>query len=276
MSSMLKSSLAVSILALSSAGALAADLRGSSVKDTPSHYAPESKSGVSWTGLWIAAMGGYQINTNELSYHDHHEKGDYANDWKAGIDGLGSQGFMGELGVGFDKQIGGNVFLGVLAGVNIDNSEWKAGLSSTNTPTVPGYDYGAEVSFEKEWGGVLGARVGLVHGKTAFAIGGGWAFGEMGKAHGSASAGGETESGDLFKDQETDLSGWFVQGDVEHSLGGGLFATFTGRYTDYGSIDLFSESEEGQSVSLKLDRDELAALAGLKYKIGFGIPGLLD
>jgi hypothetical protein len=98
----------------------------------------------------------------------------------------------------------------------------------------------------------------------------------MSKVHGSASVGDESVSGDLFKDQETDLSGWFAQGDIEHDLGNGLFAAFTGRYVDYGSIDLFSEAEDGRSVKLGLDRDELIALAGLRYKFGFGVPGLLD
>jgi hypothetical protein len=245
--------------------ALAADLGGSKDPTSADYVAPDR---VNWTGLWLGALGGYQINTNELSYHDHDDKGEYANDWKAGIDGLGSQGFMGELAIGFDKQLGDNFFVGVFAGANLDNSEWKAGLSSQNT--IPGYDYSAEVSFEKEWGGVLGGRVGFIHGKTSFALGGGWAFGEMSKVHGSASAFGHTESGDLFKDQDTDLSGWFIQGDIEHALGGGLFAVGTARYTDYGSMTLYSESDGKDSIGLELDRDEIAALAGLKYKFGFG------
>jgi hypothetical protein len=256
----------LAVAAFFAAGANAADL-GTKGDPTAADYTAPDR--VNWTGLWLGALGGYQINTNELSYHDHDDKGERSNDWKAGIDGLGSQGFMGELAIGFDKQITENVFVGVFAGANLDNSEWKAGLSSANTPASP-WDYSAEVSFEKEWGGVLGGRVGFIHGKTSFAVGGGWAFGEMSKAHGSATAFGVTESGDLFEDQETDLSGWFVQGDIDHSLGGGLFATGTARYTDSGSTTLFSESDGGDSVRLELDRDELAALVGLKYKFGFG------
>jgi hypothetical protein len=256
---------AVALAAFFASPALSADLKGD---PTAADYTAPDR--VNWTGLWLGALGGYQINTNEISYHDHDDKGSKSNDWKAGIDGLGSQGFMGELAIGFDKQLGDNFFVGVFAGANLDNSEWKAGLSSQNTPASPLYDYSAEVSFEKEWGGVLGGRLGFIHGKTSFVAGAGWAFGEMSKVHGSATAFGHAESGDLFKDQDTDLSGWFIQGDIEHSLGGGLFAVGTARYTDYGSMTLYSESDGKDSVRLELDRDEIAALAGLKYKFGFG------
>jgi hypothetical protein len=231
-----------------------------------------------WTGLWVGAFGGYQINTNELNYSDHLEGGKdeetWSNDRTAVIDGLGSQGFMGELGIGFDKQLNRNLLIGVLAGFNIDDSQFKARIASENTPG--GLQNSAEASFEKEWGGVLGGRIGLIHGQTLFSVGGGWAFGKIGAVKGKPSEGELSESGNLFKGQETDLSGWFVQGDIEHRIDGGLYATVTGRYTNYGSINLAGEDYETDCppgaghASLDLNRDELAAMVGLKYKIGVG------
>ena len=124
---------------------------------------------------------------------------------------------------------------------------------------------------DREWGGLVGPRIGFISGRTSFAIAGGWAFGEMSKLHFS-----ETETGspafeaDLFPKQDTDLNGWFVQGDIDHQIDGGLFVNLTARYVDYGSLTLGEQKFNDGFEKLEIDRDDLQALVGLKYKFGFG------
>lgn len=65
----LKSSVAVSILAVLSTGALAADLRGSA-KDGPSNYAPESR-GINFSGFYIGGAIGYGNANHDLSVRDY-------------------------------------------------------------------------------------------------------------------------------------------------------------------------------------------------------------
>lgn len=291
MKTILKASASTAILvAFLATSAHAADVyhQGGSLKDEPTPADYQENVNRSFAGLWVGAFGGYQINTNNLSYSDHFDYKEgrtKSNDWTSETDGLGSQGFTGELGIGYDRMINHSVFVGVFAGVNVDNSEFTERQSSVNTP-IDSYANGKDSSFEKEWGGVLGGRVGIVRGNTAFALGGGWAFGEMGMLQKGSFKGDKSESGDAYKDQDTDLNGWFVQGDIEHSLGGGLYAVATARYTDYGALELAggdytcgsgtrpvtcpSSAHGSGSTKTELDRDELTAMVGLKYKLGLG------
>lgn len=226
----------------------------------------------SWTGLWLGAVGGYQFSNSQFdsafrAIDD--EDGDVGGIGSS-FDGKGAEGLFGEVQLGFDKQIGQRTVVGVFGGYNLSDAEHSQSFS-WDSPD----DSGSAnlLSFEQEWGGVLGARVGVLKSQdTMFYVAGGWAFGEMGELKSDFA-----EGGDAFPNQETDLSGWFGEIGMEsrvRELGDNVYFTVAGRYTDYSAITLDSNSDVGGcrsdtcSYNLELDHDTLAVMVGLKAKLG--------
>lgn len=247
--------------------ALSADLRGSNTTD-PTSVASEQP--VAWTGVWAALEGGALFGNDKLSaeYFDDHGP-DHGASLGGSIDGLGSSGLFGEASLGFDKQMG-RVVLGVFAGINIDDSEFVAEVHGSHEDDGAG----AEVTFSKKWGGVVGARAGfLVTANTLVYGEGGYAFGEMEKLSFSAHETGEDSvAGEVFPKQDTDLSGYFVGAGVESALGSGWFVRASGRYVKYDDLNLFSVAEDGDTFSISQEREELIAKAGVVFKVGTDLP----
>lgn len=254
-----------------SAPAAAADIfnKDGSLKDGPA--TASSGSAISWTGIWAGAVGGLQFNNDVLNYdYSKTHEGETVYSEGIEIDGLGSQGLVGELQLGYDRQFG-NLVVGVFGGLNIDDSEFSASFGSSGY----GGSSGGTLSYEQEWAGVLGPRLGFASGNSLFYVAGGWAFGELGKAHLSVSGGGESESGAIFPNQDTDLNGWFGEVGMERRFEHiqGLSLKVSGRYTDYGSMTLWTDGEANENCAwgekLKLDRDDLKVMVGLTYRPQF-------
>lgn len=278
----MKSILSTSAIALASVffatSASAADLRGSNTVD-PTSVASE-QPGQSFSGIWFGAVGGYQFSNSGLDYNFDRLK----NDGEAiegdsfSVDGLGADGLFGELQVGFDKQIGQRLVVGVFAGVNLNDAEFNIDASAYDNDYNPDRSESANVMrFHQEWGGVLGLRAGyLLTLNTMLYAGGGWAFGELSQV--------ELLGQDVFSpwhgsgtNQETDLNGYFLELGMESRIANNVYFTLAGRYTDYGAIDLYTDNascNRGKcEESLTLDHDALAVMAGLKVKLnsdGFG------
>lgn len=251
---------AASLVALLSATpALAADINGG-LKDGPVDYSSDAPR-VNWTGLWLAIEGGGLFANNTLGLNADFGKDLDAN---AEVDGLDSSGLYGEVGIGFDYQITQRIFVGIKGDLNIDNAEWKANFNL-------GDEFSGEVTSSRAWGGKFGPRVGLlVTPNTAVFLGGGVAYAEFNKYEATLSGGGESVSGDVFPDQETEAWGWYGELGLESHIQNGLFVRATGVYVDYEDLELFSASGEGSSIKLTDDREELIAKAGIVYKFGFG------
>lgn len=261
------------------ATASAADIYGRD-NTTPQDAYQQAAPSHSWTGLWLGAVGGYQFSNSAVDFNAKEVQGDEGSEtvplggteksFGLSLDGLGAEGFFGEAQLGYDKQIGQRTVVGVFGGFNLNNAEFSLDASAFNAWDDPQSESANILSFEQEWGGVLGARVGLLKSQdTMFYLAGGWAFGEMG----------EVKSGGapVFADQETDLSGWFGEVGMESripELGNNVYLTVAGRYTDYGAITLDSNSDVGGcgndtcSYNLELDHDTLAVMVGLKAKLG--------
>lgn len=260
----------VCFAAVSASCSYAADVYGGqSYKDTPTVL---SSPDVSWTGLWLGAVGGMQFSNNALNfdYNENHSYGENTYSYHEGleIDGLGTQGLFGELQLGYDRQLSNNVVIGLFGGLNIDDGEFKA---SVNASDSEGNSAGGDITFSQKWGGVVGPRLGYAHGRSLFYVAGGWAFGEMEKIKASVHYNGDSESGDLLPGQETDLSGWFGEVGLEHKLNdNGLSVKVAGRYTDYSDITLFKDAGGNENCNwdekLTLDRDNLSAMVGLVFR----------
>ncbi len=257
---------ATAISALLIGSAFGADL-GPSFKDEQlSAYAAKS-----WSGIWAGALIGAEFSNNALSYaYDTVGKGyheGYNTHTSLDIDGLGTTGAFGELQLGYDRQIGQNLVLGVFGGLNINSGDFSASLNASDSEGSSGK---AELTFSQKWGGVIGPRLGYAHGNSLFYVAGGWAFGEMDKIKGSISANGESASAALLPDQETSLSGYFAEVGLEHRLSESLSVKVSGRYTDYGALDLYKDSGSTPchdwNDKLELDRDTLSAMVGITYR----------
>lgn len=255
-----------SIAALATLFAVSAPAQATDIL-TPADAYSNTAAPHSWTGLWLGAVGGYQFSNSAWTK----SKGEIDEDdgepnWQkqSETDGLGAEGFFGEAQIGFDKQIGQRTVVGVFGGYNINDAEHTFEASSG----VP-LEVKETFSLQQEWGGVLGARLGLLKSQdTMFYLAGGWAFGELDKI--------QKDGENAFADQETDLSGWFGEVGMEsriRELGDNIYLTVAGRYTDYGSIDALNVSEiDGNGDTdysrVQVDHDTLTVMVGLKAKLG--------
>lgn len=258
----------VSLIALAAAlslgvsGAQASDLyNGASTKDDGGYQVYRN-----WNGLWVAALGGYQMSRNEVTGRADWDK-DKSDPGFAQlvIDGLADGGLTGEAQVGFDHEVVANrITLGVFAGYNISDASFETDFSSSALNSNF-----SVLSFEQDWGGVLGGRVGFIKSQdTAFFLGAGWAFGEMSPVNSDFKG-----VNDFLADQDTDLSGWFVQAEMEtrvREVSDNLKLKMLVRYTDYGDMNLANGTDCGGSCSYSIDmsRDRVDALVGLSYTLG--------
>lgn len=253
-----------------SAPAMAADAYSKGgMKDSPT--ASASENAATWTGPWIGAVGGLQFNNDVLNYgYSKTHKDEVVASEDIEIDGLGSQGLFGELQLGYDRQFD-NLVIGLFGGLNMGDSEFTAKYDGSGY----GGSSSGEITYGQEWGGVLGPRIGFASGNSLFYVAGGWAFGELEKAHASASGGGASVSGAIFPNQDTDLNGWFGEVGMERRFENvhGLSLKVSGRYTDYSSMTLWTDGETNEDCTwaekLKLDRDDLKVMVGLTYRPQF-------
>lgn len=226
-----------------------------------------------WSGLWLGALGGYQIANDKLKANEEWHCEDYAYSNGVSLDGLGQQGLFGEIQVGYDRQVSERLVAGVFGGLNISGGKFSVDASASETIHGVTNSEGVNLlSFEQKWGGVIGPRLGyLTSPSTMFYVAGGWAFGELGKVK-SDGKDVFTKANGFSHDQETSLSGVFGEVGMETQLTGDLYLKVAGRYTKYSAIDLVSESTgdvtEGASVHATLDHDALAGMVGLTYKFG--------
>lgn len=240
----------------------AADLGRGPVTDPTSVGSEQPPAG--WTGPWIGVVGGLTFFNTELDYLKDHIRDDVrTNAQHLNIDGLGAEGLFGEVQAGYDHQVTNNVLIGVFAGANLSDAEFTASQSY----------YGeqfASVTTDYEWGGVVGARLGLVKSpNTLFYVAGGYAYAQLGDTN--IAFGDETESL-----SGPELHGWFGEVGMEHRLSQSISLTVAGRYTDYGSETLWSNAGTRQAEfcpeEVDIDVDNLAVMVGIKARLngGFG------
>ena len=263
------SALTVCVLSSSAvASAMAADVyQHGGLKDEVSYSAPAR----SWTGLWIGALGGFEISNSKLKANEEWHCENYATGDAVTIDGLGQQGVFGELQIGYDRQISQRIVAGLFGGLNLNNAEFDVDASAFQTHgSTTKTDSANLLSFEQKWGGVIGPRLGyLTSPSTMFYVAGGWAFGELGKVKSDGKDVFTTANG-FSHNQDTSLSGVFGELGMETQLDGNLYLKVAGRYTHFGAVDLFSESEgnatEGASAHGSLDLNQVAVMGGLTWK----------
>jgi outer membrane immunogenic protein len=234
--------------------ALAASANATDIFDQR-HEVTADQAQVNWTGLWVGAVGGMNFFNTETDFTEHdHDDGKLEK--HLNVDGLGAEGFFGEAQIGYDHQVSNQLVLGIFGGLNLSDAEFSA----TNT-NIFNENKEFSVSTDYEWGSVLGARLGLLKSQdTMFYLAGGWAHAELGDT---------IINGETFA-SGPNLNGWFGELGMETRVTGNVYLTVSGRYTDYGSETLWDNNPgDGEDLeAIEIDTDSLAAMVGLKVKLG--------
>jgi outer membrane immunogenic protein len=226
-------------IALSAGAASAADLKGTASNDS-SLFPLAATSRDSLTGFYVGVSGGMDFANTALSYDDSYTYDDVKVPFGAGLDGVGSTGFIGEGQIGYDYQAGKIVF-GVFGGGNISNTK-------TTLDVYEGLDV-AKAELTRDWGWYAGPRIGYATSKDTIVYAGG----------GYTQAVFRLKS-DAFKlDASETFEGYFGEVGVETRLSGAVFGKVFGRYVDYNS----KSYDDGK---LMVDPSELQAMVGLTIK----------
>jgi len=255
----------MAVASLAALFAASAPAQSADVYKAPAATNDYQQPALSWTGFWVGAAGGgvfgySDVEHREYSSVDNLEDGIVDN--SASVSGLGTQGLIGEGQVGYDKQVSQRLVLGIYGGVNISDTEFSATFDEQHGQD--GDDLA--VSFDTEWGGVAGLRLGFLKSPdTMFYVGGGYAYTQVGDIAVEIDGGTHSLSG-------PELDGWFGEVGMETRLpevGDNVFLTVSGRYTDYGSEKFSVQNPGADDIhTIEVDPDSLAAMVGLKVKLG--------
>jgi outer membrane immunogenic protein len=250
---MLKTTVAATLAAVlgMSGAAYAADMSGGrGMKDAPV-YAP----GVSWTGFFIGAGGGYGATKTDLDLTASGALGSASGSANADINGLGGMGGFGTLQVGYDMQASHRFVIGAFFDYDfaaIDNtiSLGGSGLGLTGSTSIHG-------NLTDSW--TAGGRGGyLVNPATLAYILGGYTEARF--------------SLPSFAEHNT-FQGWTLGAGFETNLGGPLFLKGEYRYTQLDRETLLSGSLLGITATLTDQPDVQTGRLLLVYKLG-GFGGL--
>jgi outer membrane immunogenic protein len=226
-------------LFMSVGAAGATDLKGTTTNDGSFLPLPAASNG-NLSGILVGLSGGMDFANTAINYDDSYSYGETSVPFGAGLDGIGSTGFIGEGQIGYDYQAGKVVF-GVFGGGNISNTK-------TELSIYEGLD-DAKAELTRDWGWYAGARVGYAATKdTLIYVGGGYTQADFSL---------KSDAFDL--DEAETFDGYFGEVGVETRLSGIVFGKVFGRYVDYNA-------KEYDNGKLAVDPSELQAMVGLVVK----------
>jgi outer membrane immunogenic protein len=231
--------LAVSVIALTSGAAFAADLAPAPVEPVAPVYVPYS-----WTGFYIGAQAGYGWSNSDVTIRN--ADGSLAGRSSADGDGAFGGGFAG-----YNYQFDGGFVVGAEADINGGDIN-----SDGNAIITPGGRFPGISAFSKmDWFGSARLRVGYAFDRFLPFLTGGYAFGDQ-------KAGFEG----LFSASTSDtLSGWTVGAGLEYAITDHILTRIEYRYSDYGS-QAGAVSSGGIPGSIDRDFKTNDIRVGVSYK----------
>jgi outer membrane immunogenic protein len=204
--------------------------------------APVSLQVSNWTGFYANGGVGYGL-------FDAQTQTDAAGG--AGKTDHGGRGWLGEVGVGYDLQVGDKVVIGAL--FNYD-------FSSISGKLDDGFGNTGKTNNDSTW--FVGGRAGWLMTPDVLNY---WSVGYTQTHFGGVTL--DLPGGRL--DSST-VGGWFLGGGLEVAMHGGWFWRSEVRYSDY-SKDLRSETVGGVPVAnLKFDPVVETATSEIVYKFNWG------
>lgn len=223
----------VAVLGLAAVNSHAADVYGSS-KDTPAHVLPAlpAQTESSWTSIWAAALGSYNMSNTELSldiFARSEEETQRAN--LAKVDGFGGEGGGAELQIGGDVQVG-RLVLGAFVEYGVGGIESSASILNN----------AARLDVEQQDSFCVLGRVGIPSGNTLFYGASGWCQYNF---EATLRAGDETFKRDL------EFNGIPLELGVEHKFTPNIRGRLAGRYTflDEETVARFGDEDCGGSLN---------------------------
>lgn len=248
--------IALTVIALSFKMAFAADTYERqtrvSVKDTYQATTSEAISSASWTGLWVAALAGYDMSNTELSLDQFKTapvggvRTRTEHTGRAELDGLGGEGFNATLQLGGDYQLGSRIVLGGWAEYAFGGVESSARFGGTGGSARLDVDQNDSYGFF--------GRAGLVSGDTLFYGAAGWVFTEV---DATLHAGGKTER------KTFEFDGPAAELGVEHRFAPGIRGKLSARYTWLDEELLASRADGSADYDLKGEPGVWGVKAGI-------------
>jgi hypothetical protein len=243
------------------AGGLDDGKRGVETKGLPAP-ALQSTDDHSWTGLWLGAYGGYGMSNSELSLDNFFDQSGGANGTGidgigvkktpvGSVDGFGGEGLTGQLQIGFDKQIGDRLLVGVFGGAKLSGGESDVSIDGKTDLTV------------EEGNTYFGmARVGyLLNAHNLLYVAGGY-FWNVDTEIKIAGTPGETI--------KQDFQGFVGEVGFESRIAENVYARLAGRYYAADTETLkFDHSKADQDCwdELDIDAGKLEVMVGLSFKL---------
>lgn len=223
---------AVASVALLSSPALAADLGNVTYKDNGYDGVPHNAA--DFTGFYLGGGLGYgaSVVSSDANFDGAVDvsggNGDVGYRWDRLTTGtghasadLGGYGLTGMLQLGYDRQVGQALLIGVFADYSFYGVSGKGGASfecgGECANAWNNFNYEVEHRLDSAW--TLGGRIGVVHNNSLFYVLGGWGQTRW------------TLDGDIptgVKDSG-DASTWVVGGGIETRIAPSLFLGLEGR-----------------------------------------------
>ncbi len=218
--------------------AYAADIHGgSSTKDAPIVYdAPKT-----WTGIYIGAGIGAGAVVHDLSINVFNREDDLE---LLGFDGIGGEGALGTVQIGYDRQLGSNFVIGVFADYD---------FSAINTEVdILDREFQADIDLDNLWS--VGARFGWLATPDTlwYAL--------------VAYTNAELDFSDLGLG-DVDIDGWTVGLGVETRLTENWSIKGEYRFTQLDDETVFGISSEGFGIEADVEPSIHTGRVVLSYRI---------
>jgi len=258
-----------------------------SVKDAP---APCCEA--NWSGLYIGASVGYGIARSSTTYQV--DQSEFDADPNVQIPGTfffgdtsadtASDGVTGTVTVGYDRDIGRSVVIGVFADYTFGDldGEFDSRFQQNNNLRF-GADH--DFTFSDQWS--VGARIGLARSCcTLWYIAAGYTQADFEADDNRIrdTLGGEVSLGTRGKT----LDGYFIGAGVEQQLHSGLSLKLEYRFSDFGEESIYDVNQQFQCTNnctgenykrrerLDIDGDIHAIRLGLAYKFDLHRPAPVE
>ena len=245
----------VAALAMSAAGAMAADLPVRSTAPAPIFVAPI----FTWTGFYVGLNAGYAGNQFNYPFN-----GQIYGEPYSGSANINSSGFLGGAQVGYNWQFGNGFVMGVEADYAWANVEGRVGLGAGILGSGASIAAGSELTSL----GTVRARLGYGWDRTLLYVTGGWAYGRV---ESTIDAGFNGDSDRFGLARDVNKSGWTLGAGVEYAITNNLSIKTEYMYVDLGDKNLYSRDYTygGSTVAtarLDVETKVHVVRAGLNYR----------